>query len=568
MKVVVGANNWMKKFATSYNVFFAIPNILRDKQTAMVTADAFIRSMAEQSGAVPRVVDLNKKELLKVFEREGGVFGSVFNEGRVNEGALLNLEKAGVVQKLKDSVNILDTVKYVNEGIEESTRLNVFRKALEAGLSGQQAAIAARDATIDFSKMGYSMRNLNQVIPFLNARVQGLLNIPKAMLANPENFARMMMWSAAYPSMGLYQHNRQFKSYANWSNYYKNKYWIIQTGEQEGIDKNGQPYLIPQGIFIPKGEIQTLIANPIQYFLEKGDKLDNRTVGTMLADTLGSMSPLTFQGFDSEGGITSAIMSNFGPLVNITAGLATNKNLYSGQAIIPESRLKATKDLQFNKTTPQVVKTWAGLLGIAPAKLEFVINSMGGVPQDLTSVINVSSGLVNEGKLRTNPLEPSAFGQASQLPGARRFLRESTEANSPDVQQQRQTLEQAEQAAVSRQLKVKDRADEIFQNVNRLKTSAEKKKYMADTSMDYATKKALYNRIKYAQTVEVLTPSMSNEVRARYIYMRINEMQKAHMDGQEIGDYLKHLADAKLLNKDVLQLIQQIRFLGDVKVTP
>ena len=69
------------------------------------------------------------------------------------------------------------------------------------------AALVARDATIDFAKMGTVMQTLNQVIPFLNARVQGFSNLGRVIKNNPEMFMRTQMLTSAYPAIALHKWN-------------------------------------------------------------------------------------------------------------------------------------------------------------------------------------------------------------------------------------------------------------------------------------------------------------------------------------------------------------------------
>ena len=94
------------------------------------------------------------------------------------------MEKSGMT-KVMSSSNPIKLIDKVNESLEQSTRNLVFKGALERGLGAKDAAFVARDATIDFAKMGTWMRPLNQAIPFLNARVQGFVNLPRAIVNNP-----------------------------------------------------------------------------------------------------------------------------------------------------------------------------------------------------------------------------------------------------------------------------------------------------------------------------------------------------------------------------------------------
>jgi hypothetical protein len=95
--------------------------------------------------------------------------------------------------------------------------------------------------------------------------------------------------------------------------------------------------------------------------------------------------------------------------------------------------------MQFKKTTPEMTKELAGIMNVSPANLEFIINSFGGLPQDVQQLMNIGEGAAKGEGLRTNPLEESPFGQATKLPILKRFFRESTDFGSALQQQQTET---------------------------------------------------------------------------------------------------------------------------------
>ena len=181
MRALTAPTRLLKAFATRYNLSFLLPNKLRDKQTALLTADAFIEDMlAKTGGTFPGSgpVNLSKDELYRVWKEAGGGFGSVFREARPpqNMRNLGTLKKQGIWNNIGE-MRPDKAIDHLNQTIEESTRLAVFEKALNRGLSIKDAALVSRDATIDFSKMGTWMRSLNEIIPFLNPRVQGVINL-------------------------------------------------------------------------------------------------------------------------------------------------------------------------------------------------------------------------------------------------------------------------------------------------------------------------------------------------------------------------------------------------------
>ncbi len=547
----------LKKGATQYNLSFTLPNKFRDKQTAALTSSGFIESMAQKTGVNPQTVNLSSKEIKDLYKMSGGYGASIFQEGESK--ILANLQKTGMT-KVLNSTNPAKIIDNVNNAVEQSTRLEVFKSALQRGLSLKDAAFVSREATIDFAKMGSWMKPLNQAIPFLNARVQGFINLPRAISANPEVFARMQMYTAVYPTLTLHEYNRRFDSYTNISPYMKNKYWIIMTGETDGIDSyTGNPIKVPQFITIPKGEGQSLVSGPIQYYLEKADGIDFRKTSEMIADTIGSASPLEFQTW-SGGNAWLSLAAQFGPAVSIPAGLASGKVPYTGMPIVPEARKKAEPYMQFTKYTPETLKEVGKILNVSPAELDFVLSSFGGLPQDIIRATDIVYGVVREGKLGGNSITETPWGSLTQIPLARRFMRESTEKGY-EREYRYQQKEEIQKGLETEKLKIYDKAEEIWQEMNKKKTKDDKLNYLnslGDEITDEIKDRLIYLK-KQRQAVESLKPTDSVELRARYILQRLDEMKSGGVSKEDKLKFLDELEKSKILTQKVRDMIYQIQ---------
>ncbi|MEM2175588.1 MAG: LPD38 domain-containing protein, partial [Candidatus Micrarchaeia archaeon] len=367
-----------KKFATQLNPSFAVPNKFRDAQTAAITSASFIEEAAKRYGLTPLGIDIDRltpKEILKLYRESGGWGANIFQEGDT-EYIFSKLTKIGITKKL-GNLNPLEFFEKINDSVETSTRLEVFKTALKQGLSPKDAAWVARNATIDFSKMGSWMEPLNRAIPFLNARVQGFVNIASSLFKNPEVFARTINWITTYPAILLHAHNRRFETYGKISQYIKNRYWVIMIGETDGIDPyTGEAIKVPQFITIPKSEGQQMIASPIQWYLEKEDKTDYRKVNEMIIDIIGEASPMWFQSWSSQN-LFLSLASQMGPVVSVPMGLAAGKSPFYGTPIVPPEKEKAPPYLQYSRTTPRILR-WAAeklaaakILNVSPAQIDF-----------------------------------------------------------------------------------------------------------------------------------------------------------------------------------------------------
>ena len=555
LEVATTPQKILKKFATQYNLSFALPNKFRDKQTAYLTAGSYIDDISKRYGLMKNPMNiskLTKSQIDDLYNVSGGYGSSIFKEGESK--IISGLEKKGVVKMLSSS-SPAKVINNINEAVERSTRMGVFKQAIIKGLNPKDAALVARDASIDFAKMGTWMQPVNKAVPFLNARVQGFVNLPRAFVNSPETFARMQLYTSVYPTMLLHQHNRRFESYKNIANYYKTKYWVIMTGETETRDPySGKPTTIPQFITIPKGEGQALVSGPIQYYLEKSDGVDFRKTSEMIADVVGSASPMEFQTFD-QGNKWLSLAAQFGPGVSIPAGLASGKDPYFGTSIIPPSKEDIKPGLQYKSTTPELIKDIGMKLDISPAQIEFAINSFGGLSKDVLNVADTLYGVVRDNKIGGNPITDTPFGAFTQLPITRRFLRETTEYRAPEAEHRREQKKEIETEVKTKSVLEKERAIEILEEMNKKETKDEKANYLNSLGLSQDMINRISDIKKSRQTVEALKKTDDIETRARYIQMRLDEIEQAGGSKEDKMEFLRELESNKILTKSVKEMI-------------
>ena len=561
LKIVEAANNKMKKFSTSENLSFIIPNLFRDQQTAAINAGAMIEDIAMKTGVSPVDIGATAPDILDSYFNNGSFSGSILQDG--DSAYLKKLEKKGIVDVVK-SGNPIKIIEKINENFERFTRRGVYKKALERGLSEKDALYVAANATVDFNKMGEKMKSLNKMIPFLNARVQGFVNIAKTLKNNPAMFARMQMYTAVYPTMVLQTHNSAYESYKNISQYFKNKHWIIMTGEEETNDPySGNKITVPQFVTIPKGEGQALVSGPIQYYLDKASNIDKRSVNEMMIDVLGSASPVSFQSFDQSNAVSSAL-SQLGPLPSIGAGLATNKNLYYGTDIIPQSKKGGFKDDEVSRNTDNIIKDVTNKFnktffkgeegkgstkGVAPAQTQFVLESFGGLSKDTIDLVDLLYSKLTDQDVNRENLTGTPHGKMSVSPVTRSIIREDRGFGTSDMEKKRRDLEVIKKEEKSIDIKASEYSNEIVSNMIKMGPE-ERVNYITSLknsgNIDKDTYNSVKKKFKTRRSVDVLTSSVDNEVKAKFI-----AKEAANMNDEEMGEYFQDLKDAGILTKDL-----------------
>lgn len=165
---------------------------------------------------------------------------------------------------------------------EEITRASLYSQLTKKGMSHAEASFMARDLQ-DFSLQGTwgAVRFLTQVVPFMNARMQGLYKLGRAANEDPKRFATVL-GATALASIALlaaYEDDDDWKKREDWD---RNNYWWFKIA--------GVAFRIPKPFEV--GAIATLAERGLEYFISKemtGKRL-GRNVYEIIRDQL-SMNP-------------------------------------------------------------------------------------------------------------------------------------------------------------------------------------------------------------------------------------------------------------------------------------
>ncbi|MDI6777566.1 MAG: hypothetical protein QMD77_00050 [Patescibacteria group bacterium] len=198
--------------ATRFNPEFVLSNKLRDIQEMAVYMSAqkdvgfsgAEKTVGRDAASMLDVVRNSK--LYQQMQLDGGTTGGMALSTRKN--LELNIEK---IQKLnrssakKTAQYILGKIDGWNTVFEDSTRLSVYKTALEKGMGRNQAAKLAKEATVNFNKKGTGGQIINSLYMFSNASIQGSTKMLKAM-KNPK-VAAATITSVAVPVFAVNKWN-------------------------------------------------------------------------------------------------------------------------------------------------------------------------------------------------------------------------------------------------------------------------------------------------------------------------------------------------------------------------
>ncbi|MFR9719860.1 LPD38 domain-containing protein [Aeromonas diversa] len=288
-----------------------------------------------------------------------------------------------------------DQYSKYGEALENANREAVYEAAIKAGKSHAQAAFESRDL-MDFSMLGASrvMQTLVMVLPFFNARVQGLGKLARELRDNPRAIAKRagMITAASLALLAMNWDDERYEELPDWD---KDANWHMWLGDQH--------FRIPKPF-----EIGVMFGTiPERMVRAMGDKDTGAQFGKAVARAVGetfALNPIpqivkpmseAYFNYDPFRG---------GPIEN-----------FADQSVMPQAR--------YSEQTSLLMRELGQLTGMSPKKLEHIVvgytGTLGGY------VLSAADGLIRASR----PGESAAL-RADEIPLIKAVYRGSGPAKS------------------------------------------------------------------------------------------------------------------------------------------
>lgn len=229
---------------------FIVRNFMRDSlHSWAINKDGFKPVVASWQGLVK---GMKKDETLIDMMFAGATFGggysNVYDPGGTARSIRSVLRKKGYndsqIREFESSIvktgrqavdkigSALDKYKHVSEAAENANRIATYEAAIKSGKSRAQAAFDSRDL-MDFSMQGASklVINLSDMLPFFNARLQGLSKLTRAIKEDPVEVTKRSAYiaGASLALLALNWDNDKYEELPDWD---KDAYWHAFIGDQ------------------------------------------------------------------------------------------------------------------------------------------------------------------------------------------------------------------------------------------------------------------------------------------------------------------------------------------------
>lgn len=345
---------------------FMIANLIRGDMAGVVSVDAPLRPMIDTVTGLKNA--LKDTETIQEMKTIAGFGGYNFGESSTDFAKKMKrhyrrhegYDIVDTPQKLTDMFgHFFDKIGAVGEATELATREAIFRRLTDGGTNPADAAYEALNL-INYSRRGnpqslpaQAFASLIPLVPFLNARVQGLYRTATAFgpEANAKHTALKGLGLFA-ASMGVYAVMSQEDDWEQEPLYRKLNYYIIYAGDRK--------FLIPKPF-----EIGAVFSTIPEVFLDGIRQKDGEYVQKAVTEIL--LNNFSF----------NPIPQAVKPLVEV----ATNYDFFRGRDIeslgvrgLPTEMRAYSTTTEFAKTIGQITAA----LGISPIEAEALVNGYTG----------------------------------------------------------------------------------------------------------------------------------------------------------------------------------------------
>ena len=328
--------------------------------------------------------------------------------------------------------NVWEKYNRYGEALENANREAVYAAAIKAGKSHAQAAFESKDL-MDFSMLGAAraIQGAAMILPFFNARLQGLGKLTRELRDNPREIAKRAGMITAM-SLGLLAANWDDERYEELPDWDKDANWHFFVGDQH--------FRIPKPF-----EIGVMFGTiPERMVRAMGDKDTGAQFGKAVARAIGDTFALN---------PTPQVVK---PMVEA----AFNYDSFRGGPIDSPQDLAVKAEARYNEQTSLLMRELGELSGFSPKQLEHLVIGYTGTMGSY--VMAAADGLIRAAR----PGE-SASWRADEIPLVKAVYRGTGPAKSTqhmeefyrmlnEVNQLKRTVDQYRSEGLT------DKADELL----------------------------------------------------------------------------------------------------------
>jgi hypothetical protein len=549
--------------ATRFNPEFSFPNMIRDLQEVVVYLmskeeiglKGAVKTVSKEVESVKDIIDSIRgantpgARLYKQLKMDGGTTGgmALSTRGQIE----LDVEKIRLINRStsRKAVQILlQSIDNWNTVFEDATRLSVYKQALAQGLSRNKAAGLAKEASVNFNKMGTASPAINAAYMFSNASIQGSVKTIHA-LRNPKTAAIVLTLLGGAVLLMAEYNDKKDKDWRKKVTKYDRLNGIPIVLSSEG-DKNFRYITFPTSWALKPIKVFFDTIGDIQH----GEKTaPAEAVSKLLGSFIESYNPIGGNDF------VSAIVPT---ILDLPVDIARNRS-FTGGYIRPEWNNSAPASIKYfdslrKKLTGRVfiglTKGWGEEgIEVSPADINYAYeNIIGGAGRFVTKALNTIVG-VSQGKV-----------QAKEIPFISRFYRDVPVEEIRESGQEFNEIKKILGKQDKNRFYFNQEAELAWDGMKQLPLRADRERHYANIQ---ATNPALAEKIKTIIEEEQANLSytdrliknlgVENGARAKYLWDKIQQFEMRADREKFYADMQKKKIITADVDKQIRKLIKK-----------
>ena len=372
--------------ATTVNAGFTMANVVKDFVGATINSKGGINSMNPKTLAEAIGAGFHHKGDLYLEMQREGVVGNSYeilrNASELNLNEIRSHKNLATraLHNLKSPLRTLENTIGRSEDIGRAIQYVANKKyAKRKGMSESEAVKFAADQarwnSTNFARSGTYGKTINAVVPYSNANIQGQRITLRRMKENPARYTAKITMGIVAPTIAVlawnYADEDRKKVMENIPDYVKENN-VVVVGRNAKYNKEQNKwegvYLVPvPPQFSPlHRQLNNMVASTMA-----GKKFDMVKTGGDAVEQITTVNPTELRRTGAQ-----YIPQAAKPLVELFA----NKNLFTGQEIVPEAMKNLEQKDQWDSSTSLTARKVGELTGLSPKQIDnaFRTSTAGG----------------------------------------------------------------------------------------------------------------------------------------------------------------------------------------------
>lgn len=372
--------------ATTVNAGFTMANVVKDFVGATINSKGGINSMNPKTLAEAIGAGFHHKGDLYLEMQREGVVGNSYeilrNASELNLNEIRSHKNLATraLHNLKSPLRTLENTIGRSEDIGRaiqyvSNKKYAKRKGMSESEAVKFAADQARWNSTNFARSGTYGKTINAVVPYSNANIQGQRITLRRMKENPARYTAKITMGIVAPTIAVlawnYADEDRKKVMENIPEYVKeNNVVVVSPNAKYNKEQNKWEgvYLVPvPPQFSPlHRQLNNMVASTMA-----DKKFDMVKAGGDAVEQITTVNPTELRRTGAQ-----YIPQAAKPLVELFA----NKNLFTGQEIVPEAMKNLEQKDQWDSSTSLTARKVGELTGLSPKQIDnaFRTSTAGG----------------------------------------------------------------------------------------------------------------------------------------------------------------------------------------------